>query len=81
MHETYHTSSDLSTVKSRFVFYRWMQRAARSGFATSTEQECTMYSYERQFVKLCLQKNRKKVDNQRKMILKSCFCLAPIRVL
>ena len=24
MYETYHTSSDLSTVKSRFVFYRWM---------------------------------------------------------
>ena len=29
-----------------------------------------MYSYERQFVKLCLQKNRKKVDNQQKMIQK-----------
>ena len=38
-------------------------------------------SYERLFVKFYLQKNRKKVDNQRKMILKSCFCLAPIRVL
>ncbi len=24
MYETYHPSSDLSTVKSRFVFYRWM---------------------------------------------------------
>ncbi len=24
MHETYHTSNDLSTGKSRFVFYRWM---------------------------------------------------------
>ncbi len=24
MHETYHTGSDLLTVKSRFVFYRWM---------------------------------------------------------
>ncbi len=24
MHETYNTSSDLATVKSRFVFYRWM---------------------------------------------------------
>ena len=24
MYETYHTSSDLSTGKSRFVFYRWM---------------------------------------------------------
>ena len=44
MHKTYHTSSDLSTVQSRFIFYRWMQRAARSGFATSTEQECTVYS-------------------------------------
>ena len=38
-------------------------------------------SYERLFVKFYLRKNRKKVDNQRKMILKSCFCLAPIRVL
>ena len=44
MHETYHKGRDLSTVKSRFVFYRWMQRATRSGFVTSTEQECTMYS-------------------------------------
>jgi hypothetical protein len=44
MHETYHTGSDLATVKSRFVFYRWMQRATMSCFATSTEQECTMYS-------------------------------------
>ncbi len=24
MHETYHTSSNLSTVQSRFIFYRWM---------------------------------------------------------
>ena len=39
------------------------------------------FSYERLFVKFYLRKNRKKVDNQRKMILKSCFCLAPIRVL
>jgi len=38
-------------------------------------------SYERLFVKLYLQKNRKKVDNQQKMIPKGCFCLAPIRVL
>ena len=38
-------------------------------------------SYERLFVKFCLQKNRKKVDNQQKMIPKGCFCLAPIRVL
>ena len=58
-----------------------MQCEARSRFASEKQGECTMYSYERQFVKLCLQKNRKKVDNQRKMILKSCFCLAPIRVL
>ena len=41
MHKTYHTSSDLSTVQSRFIFYRWMQRAARSGFATSTQREYT----------------------------------------
>ena len=41
MYETYHTSSDLSTVKSRFVFYRWMQRATMSCFATSTLRECT----------------------------------------
>ena len=41
MYETYHPSSDLSTVKSRFVFYRWMQRATRSGFATSTQREYT----------------------------------------
>ena len=41
-----------------------------------------MYSYERQFVKLCLQKNCKEFNNQRKMIQKKvCFCLAPIRVL
>jgi hypothetical protein len=40
-----------------------------------------LLSYERLFVKFYLRKNRKKVDNQRKMILKSCFCLAPIRVL
>ena len=44
MYETYHTGSDLSTVKSRFVFYRWMQRGTMSGFATSTQQECTVYS-------------------------------------
>ena len=24
MHETYHTSSNLSTAQSRFIFYRWM---------------------------------------------------------
>ncbi len=38
-------------------------------------------SYERLFVKFYLRKNRKKVDNQQKMIPKGCFCLAPIRVL
>ena len=42
MYETYHTGSDLSTVKSRFVFYRWMQRVAMSCFATSTVRECTI---------------------------------------
>ena len=41
MYETYHPNSDLSTVKSRFVFYRWMQRATMSGFATSTQREYT----------------------------------------
>ena len=41
MYETYHTGSDLSTVKSRFVFYRGMQRATMSVFATSTQREYT----------------------------------------
>ena len=45
------------------------------------EMKPSGFSYERLFVKFYLRKNRKKVDNQRKMILKSCFCLAPIRVL
>ena len=44
--------------QTRFDRNRWMDCGGRSGFATSTQQECTMYSYERQFVKLCLQKNR-----------------------
>ena len=34
-------SSDLSTTLIRFVCNRWMQRAARSRFATSMVQECT----------------------------------------
>ena len=41
MYKTYHTSCDLSTDKSRFVCYRWMQRATMSCFATSTQRECT----------------------------------------
>ncbi len=41
MHETYHTSSDLSTARTRFIFYRWMQRETRSCFATSTQREYT----------------------------------------
>ena len=80
-YKIYHRSCDFSTRPAWVCSNRWMDCGGRSGFATSTQQECTVYSYERQFVKLCLQKNRKKVDNQRKMILKSCFCLAPIRVL
>ena len=52
-----------------FLPKKWRNEAAR------------LHSYERLFVKFYLRKNRKKVDNQRKMILKSCFCLAPIRVL
>ena len=44
-------------------------------------EDVSLLSYERLFVKFYLRKNRKKIDNQRKMILKSCFCLAPIRVL
>ena len=53
----------------RLLFFQWWNEVAR------------LHSYERLFVKFYLRKNRKKVDNQRKMILKSCFCLAPIRVL
>ena len=41
MYKTYHTSCDLSTDKSRFICYRWMQRATMSCFATSTQRECT----------------------------------------
>ena len=56
--------------------------ARLSGFFYGGNEACQGFrSYERLFVKFYLRKNRKKVDNQRKMILKSCFCLAPIRVL
>ena len=50
-------------------------------FGKKNNEAASLHSYERLFVKFYLRKNRKKVDNQRKMILKSCFCLAPIRVL
>ena len=57
-----------------------------SGASSATRSDARFWryspsSYERLFVKLYLQKNRKKVDNQQKMIPQGCFCLAPIRVL
>ena len=68
--------SDLCTTDDQFA------RELRAQIATRLRiRPEGIASYERLFVKFYLRKNRKKVDNQRKMILKSCFCLAPIRVL
>jgi hypothetical protein len=62
-------AGELKKVSRHFFAKKWRNEAVR------------LCSYERLFVKFYLRKNRKKVDNQRKMILKICFCLAPIRVL
>ena len=44
MYKIYHRSCDFSTRSAWVSSNRWMDCGGRSGFATSTQQECTVYS-------------------------------------